>query len=293
MVITASMVKELREMTGAGMMECKKALADADGDMNIAIDNMRKSGQAKAAKRAGRVAAEGMAVIAANDAGNAVALLEVNCETDFVARDENFKTFAAVAAQAALDSQSTTVEGLMKQVLADGSTLERAREALVLKIGENVQVRRVAYVTATGCVGVYLHGGRIGVLVAIDQNNPELSKDIAMHVAATNPLAIDESGVPAEVLVKEREIIAAQAGNSGKSTDIIEKMVEGRIQKYLKEVCLISQPFVKNPDQTIADLLKIAHAKVTRFVRFEVGEGIEKEVVDLAKEVNATLKGSA
>ena|SRR3990167_2731338 len=288
--ITASMVKELRETTGAGMMECKKALVESNGDMQLAIDNMRKSGTAKAAKRAGRIAAEGAIVVAINNDKTSACMIEANCETDFVARDVNFKSFSDSLSQAGLAAKANEVETLMAQKTSSGATFETAREALVAKIGENIQARRVVTLTAAGCVGAYLHGERIGVLVALDKNNLELAKDIAMHVAATNPLSVDASGLSQDVLAKEREIVTAQAQTSGKPANIVEKMVEGRLQKFVQEVCLVHQPFVKNPDQKIEDLLKQAGAKVLSFVRFEVGEGISKPVTDLAAEVNATLK---
>lgn len=290
--ITAAQVKTLRERTGIGMMECKKALQAANGDMDLAIDNMRKSGQAKAAKRAACVAAEGVITIAVNDETKQACLLEVNCETDFVARDENFQHFVEMLAETALTKNSADASRLMAQTMQNGMTCEQARAALVLKIGENVQVRRIANVHAPGCVGSYLHSNRIGVLVAIDQNNPVLARDIAMHIAATNPLAIDADALPAYVLAKEREIMTAQAQASGKPAHIVEKMVVGRLKKFVKEMCLVHQPFVKNPDQTIIDLLKAANATISAFVRFEVGEGIEKQTVDLTQEVDATLKGS-
>lgn len=291
--ITASMVKELRETTGAGMMECKKALVESNGDMQLAIDNMRKSGTAKAAKRAGRIAAEGAIVVAINGDKTSACMIEANCETDFVARDVNFRSFAESLSQAGLEASANDVETLMAQKTSDGAIFESVREALVAKIGENIQARRVVTLSATGCVGAYLHGERIGVLVALDKNNVELAKDIAMHVAATNPLSLDASGLSQDVLAKEREIVTAQAQMSGKPANIIEKMVEGRLQKFVQEVCLVHQPFVKNPDQKIEDLLKQAGAKVLSFVRFEVGEGISKPVTDLAAEVSATLKGNA
>src|SRR3990167_498705 len=289
--ITASAVKELREVTGAGMMECKNALVEANGDMQLAIDNMRKKGGLKAAKRAGKIAAEGAVVVAMSADKKQACMIEVNCETDFVARDTNFKTFSEQLSQVALSTHSETIDKLMSQKMLDGNTCEAAREALVAKIGENVQARRIAFVSASGCIGSYLHGERIGVLVALDKDNMELAKDIAMHVAATNPIAIDAGGISAELLAKERAIVTAQAETSGKPANIIEKMVDGRMQKYVQEVCLIHQPFVKNPDQKVEDLLKSAGAKVLSIVRFEVGEGIEKVVVDLAAEVSATLQG--
>lgn len=290
--ITASMVKELRELTGAGMMECKKALVEANGDMDLAIDNMRKSGQAKAAKRAGKIAAEGVIVVAANADKTRACMIEVNCETDFVARDGSFKAFADMLANTGLSANTSDVAVLMSQNSPEGITCESAREAAVTKIGENIQARRMTTVSSTGCVNYYLHGDRIGVLVSLDKNNPELAKDIAMHVAATNPQAIDGSGLSQEVLAKEREIVTAQAEASGKPANIIEKMVEGRLQKFVQEVCLVHQPFVKNPDQSIAQLLQAAGAKVISMTRFEVGEGIEKPVTDLAAEVSETLKGT-
>lgn len=290
--ITANMVKELRETTGAGMMECKKALVEANGDMDLAIDNMRKSGQAKAAKRAGKIAAEGVIVVAVSDDQKRAAMIEVNCETDFVARDHGFKAFADMLAKAALSNNTNDVAALMAQkAVNEEGTCESVREQLVLKIGENINARRVTTVVSDGCANYYLHGDRIGVVVALDQHNPELAKDIAMHIAATNPMAIDASGLDQDVLAKEREIVTAQAATSGKPANIVEKMVEGRIQKFVQEVCLVHQPFVKNPDQLVQDLLKAANAKVISFTRFVVGEGIEKQVTDFAKEVEETMKG--
>jgi len=293
MAITASMVKELRERTGAGMMECKKALQAANGDMETAITEMRKRGQAKAAKRATKVAAEGAVLIEISDDKKTGSMIEVNCETDFVARDENFTGFAKVLAQKALASKETEVDALMAQTNDAGETFEHARQELVTKIGENIKLRRIASLESTGIVGSYNHGARIGVLVAISKDNDALAKDVAMHIAASNPQAIDENGVDAELIAKEKEIFAAQAAESGKPADIIEKMVTGRIAKYLKEICLVSQPFVKNPDQTVGALLKESEAEVLAFVRFEVGEGIEKEEVDFAEEVKAQVQGSA
>lgn len=287
--ITASMVKELRELTDVGMMECKKALVESQGDMQAAIDYLRKNGQAKAAKRAGKIAAEGSIVIAMSADKKRACMIEVNCETDFVARDTNFKAFSDKLAQAGLIANADDIATLVSQQI-DHVAFEVAREALVSKIGENIQARRVTTLSARGCVGSYLHGNRIGVLAALDQNNPELAKDIAMHVAASNPVAIDASGISPAVLAKERSIVAAQAETSGKPANIIEKMVEGRLQKFVQEVCLIHQPFVKNPDQKVQALLQAAKAKVIAFARFEVGEGIEKSVTDLAAEVSATLK---
>ena len=292
--ITASMIKELRERTGGGMMECKKALQETNGDIQAAIDLMRKRGQAKAAKRAGKIAAEGTVVIEINADRNKAMMIEVNCETDFVVRGDHFKKFAEVIAKRGLQTNVGDVTELAGKTLAEGGndTIEHARQELILKIGENIQLRRLASLESAGIVGFYRHGDRIGVLVAIDKDEPELAKDLAMHIAASNPLALDESDMPESVVAKEREIFTAQAKESGKSDDIIEKMVAGRLSKFMKESCLVSQPFVKDADQTVASLLQSRQAKVTGFVRFEVGEGIEKRVEDFAQEVKAQVQGS-
>ncbi len=283
MTISASMVKELRERTGAGMMECKKALVEADGDMEAAAEALRKSGQAKADKKAGRVAADGRIVIKANG-GNAV-VVEVNSETDFVAKDENFVSFADAVAEAALESGESDVAALAETTLADGRTIEAARTDLIAKIGENISVRRVEQVAASGPVGYYTHGAKIGAVVALEGGDESLARDIAMHVAAINPTCIDESGVPTETLENERRILTEQAEESGKPAEIVAKMVEGRVAKFLKEITLVGQPFVKDPDMTVGKLLGSANASVTSFVRFEVGEGIEKKVENFADEV--------
>ena len=288
MTITASLVKELRERTGLGMMECKKALTESVGDIELAIENLRKSGQAKAAKKAGRVAAEGV-ILAEIKKGYGV-LVEINSETDFVARDANFLTFAQQVSQAALTNKLTQVSDLMG-LAVNGSALEEQRQALVQKIGENIQVRRIAEVSGA-VVSSYIHNNKIGVLVALSAGDETLAKDIAMHVAATNPLVTRAEEVSQTLLEKEKEIFTAQAQESGKPADIIEKMVAGRIKKYLSEVSLVEQAFVKNPDITVGALAKQAGAEVLSFVRFEVGEGIEKEVVDFAAEVMAQVKGS-
>lgn len=293
MAITASMVKELRERTGAGMMECKRALVETKGDMEVAIIAMRKSGQVKAAKRAGRIAAEGAIVIALGvDKKNAF-MAEINCETDFVARDENFRGFVDQLAVRGLEIEASSVDVLLNASEKEGApkTLEEARAELVVTIGENIQLRRVALLEANGTVGAYCHGGRIGVLVALDKDEPELAKDIAMHVAAMNPQAVDSYNVSEDIIEKEKEIFSAQAKESGKPDNIIEKMVTGRIAKFLKEVCLVDQAFIKDQDQTVGKLLKDNGASVLSFVRFEVGEGIEKETVDFAEEVQAQIKG--
>jgi elongation factor Ts len=281
------MVKELRERTGAGMMECKKALTDANGDMEGAIEIMRKSGQAKAVKKAGRIAAEGRIVVATSDDGSRAAIVEVNSETDFVAKDENFVGFADGVAARALAAAPASVEALME------GALEEARLALVAKIGENIQVRRFECLSAGGgFIGSYLHGTRIGVLVEMQGGNADLARDVAMHIAASRPVCVSEEQVPADLLAKEKEIFTAQAAESGKPADIVEKMVVGRIKKYLAEITLVGQPFVKDPDTTVGKLLSAAGATVTRFVRYEVGEGIEKKSEDFAAEVAQAAKGA-
>lgn len=281
--ITASLVKELRERTGLGMMECKKALVEAGGEIEVAIDNLRKSSGLKAAKKAGRTAAEGVAVIRVADNAQSGMILEVNCETDFVARDENFLGFVDTVADKAFAGAQTDVAALMN------GELEATREALVQKIGENISVRRAEWVEggAGAVVDGYIHGGRIGVLVQLQGGNADLARDIAMHVAAINPQYVSPETVPAEVLEREKEVVRAQSEASGKPAEIIEKMVQGRIKKFLAEVSLVEQPFVKDPDVKVGDLAKKAGAEVVNFVRFEVGEGIEKEEVDFAAEVAA------
>ena len=288
MAITAALVKELRERTGAGMMECKKALVETDGDIEAAIENMRKSGQAKAAKKAGRTAAEGVIVIKTTPDNKSAAIVEVNCETDFVAKDDNFKSFADAVGERVLASDVADVEALMALPLHEGedTTIEEARQALVAKIGENMTVRRFARIQAKGTLATYSHGVRIGVVVDID-GDAALGRDIAMHVAASNPVCVDEADVPAEMLAKEREIVEAQAKESGKPENIIEKMVEGRMRKYLGEITLKGQPFVKDPDTTVGKLLEKEGAQVNDFVRYEVGEGIEKKQEDFREEVMA------
>lgn len=285
--ITAALVKELRERTGLGMMECKKALVEADGNIEAAIDNLRKASGLKAAKKAGRTAAEGV-IITRQSADNSEALLlEVNCETDFVARDENFLNFANKVADQAMADKQTDIAALM----AGG--LEAEREALVQKIGEKIDVRRAFLVGGTGkTVATYVHGGRIGVAVAMEGGNEELGRDVAMHVAAINPQYVSADDVPQDVLDREKEVVAAQAENSGKPAEIIEKMVGGRLKKFVAEISLLEQPFVKDPDTKVGNLVKNAGATLTGFTRLEVGEGIEKEEVDFAAEVAAAAKGS-
>lgn len=282
--ITAGMVKELRERTGLGMMDCKKALVEADGDMEKAIEDLRKSSGLKAAKKAGRTAAEGVVVTRVANDGSYAVLVEINSETDFVARDDSFLAFANNVTEQAF----TTKEGDVEKLLASG--IEDARQALVQKIGENINLRRVQIVEAPsgGIVDAYVHSNnRIAVLVALTAGDAELARDVAMHIAAVNPMVVRAEDVSADVLDKEREIFTAQAAESGKPAEIIAKMIEGRIRKYVSEITLLEQPFVKDPEQTVGALLKKSGADVVSFVRYEVGEGIEKEVVDFAEEVAA------
>jgi len=283
MSVTASMVKELRERTGAGMMECKKALVETSGDMDAAAETLRKSGQAKADKKAGRVAADGKVVITRD--GSKVVIAEVNSETDFVAKDENFNAFADAVAAVALANGVTDVAALAAQSIGDGKSVEEARTDLVSKVGENISVRRISIIDSDGSIGFYTHGARIGAIVTLDGGDDALARDIAMHVAAINPICIDESGVPADALERERRIFSEQAAESGKPAEIIEKMVTGKVAKYLKEITLVGQPFVKDADQTVGKLLSAAGARVTSFVRYEVGEGIEKREENIADEV--------
>ena len=293
MAISAAQVKELRERTGSGMMECKKALVEAGGDMEAAVELLRKSGLAKADKKAGRVAAEGLIVIELSDDGKRAAQVEVNCETDFVAKKEEFQDFAGKVARRVLVSNPDSLEALMEMPLEDGSdvSIETARKELVAKLGENITVRRFTVMETSGTIGSYIHGGRIGVLVDLDGGDAGLARDIAMHVAASRPVAVSEADVPADLLAKEREIITAQAEESGKPAEIVEKMVEGRIRKFLAEVTLLGQPFVKDPDTTVGKLLDKAGARVAGFQRMELGEGIEKKSENFADEVMAQVRG--
>ena len=295
LMISPQLVKELRERTGAGMMECKNALVSAQGDIELAITELRKKGQAKADKKAGRVVAEGMLILASAQDQTACVLVEVNCETDFVARDENFKAFAKAVGQRALETKADSVASLLSQSSSSGNvieTLDEARQALIGKIGENVQVRRLAYITSKKApLMTYLHGVRIGVIIEVQGGDAQLAKDIAMHIAANNPKVISPSDVPAELIDKEKEIFLAQASQSGKPVAIIEKMVVGRINKFVEEVSLLGQAFVRDQNITVSDLLKKAHAQVIQFVRFEVGEGIEKKVENFAEEVRVQAAG--
>ena len=293
MAITATMVKELRERTGAGMMDCKKALQEADGDAERAIENMRKSGMAKAAKKAGRIAAEGLVVIKQNEKTGQTVIAEINSETDFVAKDDSFKGFCNEIATCVLANQPADIDALMASKMGDkGQTVEETRQQLVSKIGENISIRRFSQLdSAQGPLGVYLHGVRIGVLTELEGGDEALAKDIAMHIAASNPVCISEEDVPQDILAKEKEILVAQAEESGKPPEIIEKMIGGRINKFLSEITLLGQPFVKDPDQTVAKLLESAGATVKSYIRYEVGEGLEKRNDNFADEVMAQVKG--
>jgi len=292
MTITAEAVKTLRERTGAGMMECKKALVETNGDLDAAAEMMRKAGLAKADKKAGRVAAEGAIVTERSADGRSAVILEVNCETDFVARQAEFQGFAAGVARAALAAGAGSVEALLSLPLEDGATVEETRRSLIARIGENITVRRVAGLSAPTLVGSYVHGTRIGVLVGLEGGDAALAHDLAMHVAASNPQYVTLAEVPAALLDKEREILSAQAAQEGKPAEIVAKMVEGRIRKYLAEICLVGQPFVKDPDVAVEKLLKGAGARVTGFLRFEVGEGIERKQENFADEVAAQVKAA-
>jgi len=292
MNITADSVKQLRERTGAGMMECKKALVEANGDLEAAAEIMRKSGLAKADKKATRVAAEGRIVFAGSADGKTGVLVEVNCETDFVAREADFTAFSEEVAAVALASGADSVEAVLAHAGSDGTVLEERRRALIAKIGENITVRRMQRISSSGVLGSYLHGMRIGAVVAIEGGDIALARDLAMHVAAINPAFVDASEVPAEHLAKEKEILVAQAAGEGKPAAIVEKMVEGRIRKFLAEITLVGQPFVKDPDTTVEKLLKQAGATVKSFARLEVGAGIEKKQENFADEVMATVKSS-
>ncbi len=290
MAVTASMVKELRERTGAGMMECKRALVETDGDMETAVEHLRKSGLAQADKKASRVAAEGLVILASNEDDTEAVMVEVNSETDFVAKDANFLAFANAVAGNALSEAPADVEALMATDL-NGASLEMARQALVSKIGENIQVRRLARLSSDGNIGAYVHGGRIGVLVELEGGNSEVARDIAMHIAALNPAYIDVDDVPADILEKEKRFLVSQAADSGKPADIIEKMVSGRMRKHLAAITLLGQDFVKDTDITVAKLLEKNTASVKGFTRLAVGEGIEKKDDNFADEVMQQVKG--
>ncbi len=272
------------------MMECKKALVETGGDLEAAVELMRKSGLAKADKKAGRVAAEGLVSIAVSDDGRRAAIVEVNCETDFVANGDQFGDFAQSIADLALARAPANMDALLALEL-DGASVEETRRELIAKIGENMNVRRFQLLESEDIIGAYVHGKRIGVVVGLSGGDAELAKDVAMHVAASSPLCVAEEDVPPETLAKEREILTEQARNEGKPEAIVEKMVEGRVRKYLAGVTLVGQPFVKDPDITVGKLLGQRDARVTGFVRFEVGEGIEKKSENFAEEVMAQVQG--
>lgn len=291
MNISAALVKEMRERTGLGMMECKKALTEAGGDIEAAIDLMRKAGAARADKKAGRTAADGAIILSASADGRSVGLTEVNSETDFVAKDAGFLAFAQAVGDLALSQAPADVEQLSTLALGDG-TVEEARQQLVAKIGENIRVRRfVRRQTTSGVIGSYLHGSRIGVLVELEGGDLALARDIAMHVAASRPVCVSSDQIPADVMAREKEIYDAQAAESGKPEDIRARMVEGRLRKYAAEVTLLGQAFVKDPDTTVEQLLKKANARVIGFDRLEVGEGIEKQADDFVAEVMKQARG--
>lgn len=285
------MVKELRERTGAGMMECKKALVASNGDIEVAIEEMRKSGAAKAAKKSGRVAAEGVVKIVISDDGKKATIIEINSETDFAAKDAQFLAFADKIAAHAAALGIDDVEQLLASEI-DGETVETVRTALVAKIGENIQIRRISQLSADqGVFGHYIHGVKIGVVVNVSTDNTDLAKDLAMHIAAVSPDYITEKDVPADVIAKEKEILIAQVADSGKPPEIVEKMIGGRLRKFLAGITLYGQPFVKNPDMSVEKLLKSEGADVVSYARMEVGEGIEKKEDNFAEEVMAQARG--
>ncbi len=286
-IVTAALVKELRERTGAGMMDCKKALQETQGDIELAIDNMRKSGQAKAAKKAGRTTTEGL--ILAKTVANKAFMLEVNCETDFVSRDDSFRAFANQVIDLAAEKDLNDIEALKSLNLADGQTIEMTLNNLIAKIGENMSLRRIGALSGES-VGVYVHNDRIGVLVGLKGGDAKLARDIGVHIAASSPQFIDASAVSTEVIERERAIQIELAMNSGKAPEVAEKMVEGRMKKFANEISLMGQSFVKDPSMTIEQLLKNnGDVKVEQFIRFEVGEGIERKSGDFAQEVQAQI----
>jgi len=289
MSIKASMVKELRDRTGAGMMECKKSLLEVNGDIDAAIELLRTSGQAKAEKKASRIAAEGRIAIA-NNFSDAV-LIEVNSETDFVAKDRNFIDFTNSIADLLLSTNLTELDKLNESEVSNGKTVEDVRTDLIAKVGENISIRRFNQIKGSENLGFYSHGSRIGAIVSLKGGDKELAKDIAMHVAASNPVCIDEKDVPEDIIDREKRIYTEQALSSGKPPEIAEKMVNGRVKKFFKEITLLGQPFIKDPDKSIQDLLQNTNAVVIDFFRFEVGEGIEKEEENFADEVMKQIKG--
>ncbi len=291
MSITAAMVKELRERTGSGMMECKKALVETNGDMETAIENMRKSGLAKADKKSGRTAAEGSIGAKVSDDGKTAVMVDVNCETDFVAKGEDFVGFINDIATTLLSSEVENNDQLQAMTLSSGETVDEKRRALIAKLGENITVRRFTKFVSDGGKAFYLHGSKIGVIVDLAKEDGELGKDVAMHIAASNPEYLNEEAVPGEAVEKEKEIFSAQALESGKPAEIVEKMITGRIKKFLGEITLVGQPFIKDDKMSVGQLLKSKGNDVIRFTRFEVGEGIEKKEENFAEEVMAQVRG--
>jgi elongation factor Ts len=293
MSISATTVKELRERTGAGMMECKNALIESQGDIEKALEILRTRGQAKADKKAGRVAAEGRVEIALAADRQTAVIMEVNCETDFVARDDNFLHFVRTAAGVALLERPADLAALMQLTAPPGPTLETQRTDLIAKIGENIAIRRFELMASDGEIASYLHGARIGVVADVSGGDDELRRDLAMHIAASSPQWASTEDVPPEIIERERRILTEQAAKEGKPPDIVAKMVEGRLRKFLAEITLVGQPFVKDPDTTVGKLLKSRQTAVKRFVRMQVGEGIEKKAANFAEEVRAQLQAHA
>lgn len=292
MEIKAAMVKELRERTGAGMMECKKALVESNGEMDAAVELLRKLGQAKADKKAQRIAAEGLITMEVSTDGKSAAISEINCETDFVAKEQQFIDFCQTLTQYALAENQDNIEAISAANIPGASnTFDGQLRELVAKIGEKMAMRRVALLKTDASIGHYQHGKRIGVLVEYQGGDEQLGKDLAMHIAASRPVCINKDQVSKELLDKEKEIFTAQAKESGKPDNIIEKMIEGRLKKYVNEITLLGQAFVKNPDQSVEKLLQEKNAEVKNFIRFEVGEGIEKKTENFADEVMAQVRG--
>ena len=286
MAITANLVKELRQRTGSGMMDCKRALVQTQGDLEAAIDLMRASGAAKAAKKSSRIATEGVVRMMTSSNKKHAIMIEINSETDFVTKSDDFINFVDSVAQLALNNNTKTIESLLLTTMPNGQTVADTREALVAKIGENISVRRLQSAnTETGSIGLYQHGERIATMVVLETDNTVIAKDIAMHIAASNPECVEASQVPEELLTREKAIFIEQAKESGKPDNIIEKMISGRMKKFITEITLYGQSFIKNPDITIAELVKDNQTKVLSFTRYEVGEGIEKAQADFRQEV--------
>jgi len=291
MSITAAMVKELRERTGSGMMECKKALVETNGDLDLAIENMRKAGLAKADKKSGRTAAEGIIGVKISDDSKTAAIVDINCETDFVAKGDDFVQFVNNVTTALLNADVNTEEQLLAMPLVDGNSVDEVRRGLIAKLGENITVRRFDKIKMAGGTACYLHGSKIGVIVELAKADSELGKDIAMHIAASKPVCVSEDQVSPELIEKEKEIFSAQALESGKPAEIVEKMIAGRISKFLAEITLLGQPFIKDDKMTVGKLVAGKGNSVIRFTRFEVGEGIEKKEENFAEEVMAQVRG--